>query len=159
VRAAGVGERGLNVEKYVLDTNIYIDAMRSAAARADLAAFQRVRAPQLYQHAVVVAEILAGAPDEATFRRWRARWVEPSERVRRVIAPGYEAWAGAVRVIVRLFERGHIGSRSVPRGFMNDCLIAIGAREHGCTVVTHNVRDYGLIARAVPGLQYVPPFP
>jgi len=143
----------------VLDTNIYIHAIRSAAARQELAAFQRLRAPHLHQHAVVVAELLAGAADEAALARWHERWVAPFERVARVIAPGYGTWQEAARILVRLVAGGHISRTPVARGLFHDCLLAAGAREHGYILVTHNTRDFELIERVLPGLRYTPPFP
>lgn len=59
--------------KFVLDTNVFIHAIRSAEARLELAAWQRTMAPHIYQHAVVVSEILVGARDEATWKRWHER--------------------------------------------------------------------------------------
>ena len=45
---------------WVLDTNVYIDAIRNEAARVRLADWQRRMAPFIHQHAVVVAELRVG---------------------------------------------------------------------------------------------------
>lgn len=145
--------------KFVLDTNVFIAAIRSAEARRELAAWQRSMAPHIYQHAVVVSEILAGARDMATRTRWHERWIAPAERLNRVLTPGYRAWTRASRIVTRLVEAGHLSPGGVKPSFFNDCLIAATAREHGYTVVTHNATDFKKIAHVEPGVQWVRPFP
>lgn len=147
------------MERFVLDTNIFIHAMRNAEARMELAAWQRRMAPHLYQHAVVVSELLVGARDEATWRRWHERWVAPAERVRRILVPDYGAWLRASRIISRLAETGRISVGGVRPSFYNDCLLAATAREHGHVIVTHNREDFDLIALVEPAVRAVPPFP
>lgn len=145
--------------RYVLDTNVYIHAIRSADARAELAGWQRAMAPHIYQHAVVVSELVVGARDAATWSRWYERWVLPAERVGRVLVPGYATWLRASKIISRLSGMGRIGPGRVKPGFYNDCLLAASAREHGHVVVTHNQGDFDLIALVEPGFRAVRPFP
>lgn len=145
--------------KYVLDTNVLIHAMRSEAAARELASWQRQMAPHLYMHAVVMAELLAGARDEATLDLWRERWIAPAERVSRVVSTGAAVWIHAARLLVRLREAGHVTGSAMPRGFLNDCLLAASARADGFIIVTHNQRDFELIARVEPGLAFTAPFP
>lgn len=147
------------MKKYVLDTNVFIQAMRSAEARQELADWQRRMAPHLYQHAVVVSELLVGARDEQTWRRWHARWVLPAERVHRILVPDHAAWLRASRIVSRLAETGRISAGGVNPSFFNDCLLAASAREQGFTLVSHNPRDYELIARVEPAARAVLPFP
>lgn len=145
--------------KYVLDTNVYIRAIRDADARAELAAWQRVMGPRLYQHAVVVSELLVGARDGAAWRRWHARWVLPAERVRRVFTPSYATWLEASRILSRLAELGRIVPGSVTPGFANDCLLAASAREEGFVVVTHNRTDFERIREVAEGVRVMEPLP
>ena len=147
------------MEKFVLDTNIFIDAIRNPKARAELAAWQRTMAPHLWQHAVVVSELLVGARDEATWGRWHERWVLPAERLRRIIVPGYGNWIQASRIISRLAERGWIGAGGIKPSFYNDCLLAATARDHGHVIVTHNHEDFDLIGRVESEVRTAPPFP
>jgi predicted nucleic acid-binding protein len=147
------------VTKFVLDTNVFIQAIRNTDARAALADWQRRMAPHIYQHAVVVAEILVGAADVATWQRWRQRWIEPAERLKRIFVPGRAAWLRASRIVARLAEAGEIRPGNVGTGFFNDCLLAATAREEGFTLVTHNRRDFERIVRVEPEVRYVPPFP
>ncbi|CAN5807548.1 hypothetical protein BH23GEM7_BH23GEM7_10340 [soil metagenome] len=145
--------------KFVLDTNVFIHAIRSDEARRALAAWQRQMGPHLYQHAVVVSELLVGARNEETFDRWHERWVAPAERLGRVITPTYTAWSRAARIITRLVQAGHLTAGAVAPSFFHDCLLAASARDHGYILVTHNLDDFGLIARVEPQLSFLPPFP
>jgi predicted nucleic acid-binding protein len=147
------------MERFVIDTNVLIRAIRGDEARRELAAWQRAMAPYIHQHAVVVAELLVGARDEATWRRWHERWVMPAERVRRVVVPGYSTWTRASRIIALLTEQKAISARSVRPGFLNDCLLAAGSAEHGYAIVTHDARGFELIARVEPSLRALAPFP
>jgi predicted nucleic acid-binding protein len=147
------------VERFVLDTNIYIRAIRNAAARAELARWQRSMAPQIWQHSVVISELLVGARDEATWKRWYERWVVPAERVGRVVTPEYGAWLRASRIVARLTESGRIREREVKPNFFNDCLIAATAREHGHAIVTQNRQDFELISLVEPAVRTLPPYP
>lgn len=141
--------------KFVLDTNVYIHALRDADARRELAAWQRRMAPFIYLHAVVLAELLVGARDEATLARWRRAWVEPAERVGRVITPGAGTWELAARLVVRLVHKRRVSPGGVPPGFLNDCLIAASAREEGLTIVTHNTTDFARIREADPAVRFM----
>jgi len=115
--------------------------------------------PQLWQHAVVVSELLVGARDEAAWERWRERWIRPAERVRRVIVPDFGDWLRASCILSRLSEGGWISLGGIRPGFCNDCLLAATARIHGHVIVTHNREDFDLSARVEPGGRAVPPFP
>jgi predicted nucleic acid-binding protein len=60
------------VQKYVLDTNIFIEAFRHAAANAELQRFHLLFAPFEYMSAVVAQELIAGArgaPDRRKLER------------------------------------------------------------------------------------------
>ncbi|HEV2148963.1 MAG TPA: type II toxin-antitoxin system VapC family toxin [Longimicrobiaceae bacterium] len=147
------------MEKLVLDTNVFIHAIRSPEARAELADWQRRMAPHIYQHSVVVAELLVGARDDATWRRWHERWVAPAERVNRILVPRYSAWSRASRIVTRLVEAGKISMGGVKPSFLNDCLLAATSREHGHGIVTYNRRDFELISLVEPAVRAIPPFP
>jgi predicted nucleic acid-binding protein len=147
------------VERFVLDTNIFIEALRDPRASTALADWQRRMSPRIYQHPVVVSELLAGARDETTWERWHKRWVAPAERVNRILVPGYGAWLRASRIITRLAQAGEISPGGVKPSFYNDCLLAATSREQGHTIITHNTADFGLIALVEPAVRAVPPFP
>jgi len=62
-------------------------------------------------------------------------------------------------LIARLIEAGRLSAGGVARSFLNDCLLAASAREHGFTIVTNDIRDFRLIATIETGLKYVAPWP
>lgn len=124
-----------------------------------LAAFQRRFAPFLFQHSTVAQEILAGARHEAGYREYHDAWVAPFEDLGRVITPSHGSWTRAALIMARLVERGRMSAGRFSRSFLNDCLIAASAREHGFIVVTRNTRDFALIRGVERRLEFVPPWP
>ena len=145
--------------RYVIDTNLYVEAITTDEGNEALAAFQRRFAPFLFQHSTVAQEILAGAHSEASYREYYEDWVAPFEALNRLITPSHESWARAALIIVRLVEQGKKSPGGFNRSFLNDCLIAASAREHGFVLVTRNTADFGLIAQVEPRLRYTPPWP
>ena len=144
---------------FVVDTNLFVAAIRSDEANDALADFQRRFAPFLYQHSAVAQEILAGARDEAGFRDFHEDWVEPFEELGRLITPTHAAWTRAALILVRLVQAGAKGRGGFTRGFLNDCLIAASAREVGFTLVTADAGDFALIRTVEPRFQFTAPWP
>jgi predicted nucleic acid-binding protein len=72
--------------------------------------------------------------------------------------PAYGTWLRATRIIAALrADGGRVLLRRA--GFFNDCLLAATARETGHAIVTHNRRDFALIAKVEPGLEVLSPLP
>jgi predicted nucleic acid-binding protein len=138
------------VAKYVLDTGLYVHATRNDQWNEQLQSFNWSFAPFLYLHSVVAGELLAGALSPALERLTRQRFIEPFEDTGRVVAPGHEAWKRAGEVVANLVRKKKLSPNGVPRSFLNDCLIAASAREHGLVVVTENLRDFELIKSIIP---------
>lgn len=143
---------------YVLDTNIYIRATRSETANRALEAFSTAFAPALHLHSVVALELLAGATSAALRRRTEAGFIRPFERRRRVLTPGHTTWKRAGRIMADLIASRQLSSEGVTRSFVNDCVIAASAHEHGFVLITENARDFDLISKAVR-FDHVPPWP
>lgn len=145
--------------KYVIDTNLYVEAIQTDGGNTALAAFQQRFVPFLFQHSTVAQEILAGARDEAGYREYLEDWVAPFERVGRIITPSHASWTGAARIMARLVEAGAMSPGGFTRSFLNDCIIAASAKEFGFVLVTRNARDFARIATVEPGVEYVLPWP
>lgn len=145
--------------KYVIDTNLYVEAITTDEGNEALATFQRRFAPFLFQHSTVAQEILAGAADEAGYRAYHKDWVEPFADLGRIITPGHGAWMRAALIMTRLVQRRKMSPGGFSRSFLNDCLIAAGARDHGFVVVTRNTDDFELIRQVEPRFEYRPPWP
>lgn len=144
--------------KYVLDTNLYIEASRNDEVADALNAFQERALPRIHLHSVVVQELLAGAVHPEVERRLIARLVRPFEAVGRVITPTHRTWTRAGQIIARLVREKRLSPGGVARSFINDCLLAASAREHGFVLVTRNVGDFELI-RSIEPLAHAPPWP
>ena len=141
--------------RYVLDTHLYIDGLRSDDGRNALAAFQAGFAPFLHFSAVVAQELRAGVAANAAATLDAALFA-PYERRGRIITPSYTAWKEAGRVLSELVTPAQW--RSVTRSFVNDVLLAMSCREAGAVLVTANERDFARIA-SVRRFDFVPPWP
>jgi predicted nucleic acid-binding protein len=129
--------------RYVIDTQLYIDALRDDAARTALREFQIRNTPFLHLSAVVAQELRAGVRGGAA-KQLEQNLLAPYERRGRLIAPSHAAWKDAGRVLSELIAPA--GWRSVTRSFVNDVLLAVSCREAGAVVVTANVCDFARIA-------------
>jgi len=147
------------VPAFIVDTNLYVAAIRSDAGNEALAGFQRRFAPFLFQHSTVAQEILSGAKDEAAYRDFAEDWVEPFEALGRVITPSHAAWTRAALILTRLVQSGVRSPGGYTRGFLNDCLIAASARESGFTLVTADAVDFALIRSVEPRFHFTGPWP
>ncbi len=137
--------------KYVLDTNVILDALNQPAQLEALLGFLHWALPTTYFSAVVALELEAGT----TTRRQRSlldqQLAGPFSRRGRVIAPSVSAWQRAGRVVSS-------GYRVQTPDALNDLLIAVSAREAGLTVVSSD-RGVRALQKVVPGLAVVAPFP
>lgn len=144
--------------KYVLDTSLYVYATRDEEWNRELQAFYQARAPFVYLHSVVAGELLAGAVSSDLERRTHRHLIAPFESTGRLVTPGHGAWKRAGAAVARLVRERRLSPNGIRRSFLNDCLIAASARDHGLVVVTDNLRDFELI-RTVEPVEVVPPWP
>lgn len=141
--------------RFVVDTSLYVDALRTEAGNDALSAFVSAYAPFVYMSAVVTQELRAGVRGRDA-SRFEAAIVEPFERRGRLVTPSYAAWKEAGRVLAELIAPS--GWRQVTRSFVNDVLLAMSCRETGAILVTSNLADFARIA-SVRAVDYVPPWP
>ena len=146
------------MKRYVLDANLYIEAIRSRRAAAALHEFTFAFAPSLYMHAVVAQELLAGSANRRARRSVERDLILPFEKRGRVITPTYRSWKRSGEIVAALVERKRLARRGIPHSFMNDALLAASCREEGVVVVTRNDRDFSRIALVEP-LSYMGPWP
>jgi predicted nucleic acid-binding protein len=140
---------------YVVDTHLYVDALRSEHGRRALEVFHDAFAPFLHFSAVVAQELRAGVPSHRA-ARFEAAMFAPYERRGRLITPSYAAWKDTGRVLADLVPAAQW--RSVTRSFVNDVVLAMSCREAGAILVTGNTRDFARIA-SVRSFDFVPPWP
>ena len=137
--------------KFVLDTNVLIDALNLPAQLEALLGFLGWALPSTFLSAVVLHEIAAGASTPRQRALLDQQITGPFARRGRVFAPSSEAWHQAGHLI----QQGH--PVSTPGG-LSDLLLAVSSREAGLTVIT-NDRDFRRLTRVVRGLAAVAPFP
>jgi predicted nucleic acid-binding protein len=146
------------VKRYVLDSNLYIEADRDESAAEELDRFLLRFLPSIHLHAVVAQELLAGALDARRERLIQDSLVRPFEKRGRVIAPSFGAWKRAGVIVSRLIQQKRMSPGGFSRSFMNDCVLAASCREAGVILVTRNVQDFTLIQR-VESVEVVGPWP
>ena len=132
----------------LLDTNVYLDALKSVAGATR---FERQFLPlvfQTYLSSIVAEELYAGALDERAVRLIE-RQVGALERVGRVITPLFEDWKKAGKLVAAITRR-EPGRRPKVQQMLNDILLALGARRMGADFYTLNHDDFKLIHRYQP---------
>jgi predicted nucleic acid-binding protein len=146
------------VHKYVLDTQLFIDGFRDAAANEALQQFHRRFAPFEYLSVIVAQELRAGVRRSADRKALERHVLHVFARVHRVITPSAAAWHRAGDVLADMARQEGLESARVSKAFGNDLLLALSCREAGCVLVTDNARDFQRIRRFVP-FEFTAPWP
>jgi predicted nucleic acid-binding protein len=144
--------------KYVLDTQLFIDAFRDPTANESLQEFHRARAPFEYLSVVVTQELRAGTRSPADRRKLERHVLGVYERVGRLVTPSPTAWHRSGDVLSAMARDEGLELPRVSKAFANDVLLALSCREAGCVLVTGNTRDFGRIRRFAP-FDFVSPWP
>jgi predicted nucleic acid-binding protein len=131
--------------KYLLDTNVYIEACRSEEKRARFRTTFFPLLPATFLSAVVAYELYVNAQDRRT-RRLVQEFIHPLERSGRIVSPTFVDWLEASEIVTAIEEKDR-GWRSKLPALLNDILIALCARRIGATVFTYNGEDFRLIHR------------
>jgi predicted nucleic acid-binding protein len=137
-------------QKYVLDTNLFVQAFRDEAANAELQRFHQVFAPFEYLSAVVAQELRAGVRSSADGRRVERYVLDVYTRRGRVVTPSTQAWNDSGDLLAELARREGLEAARISRSFGNDVLLALSCREAGLVLVTDNRRDFERIHRWAP---------
>jgi predicted nucleic acid-binding protein len=146
------------VRKFVLDTNLYVQAFRNPEAARELEEFLTAFTPSTFVSSIVVHELLVGASTRAKVRQVRGDLLGPLLRAGRVITPTHAAWETAGIALAAMARSEGRDLRTVPKSLVNDFLLAASCRESGVTLVTDNGADFELIAKYVRH-ESVPPWP
>lgn len=129
----------------MLDTNVYIKALRNANELALLRRFLLRVGMRLRVNAVVAMELRMGARTEAQADAVDALMRPYSERDR-VIVPSFEAYLHAGRVVSAL--------KDASGSLINDALLAASCREQEVMLITENARDFSAIQRHLRGFRF-----
>jgi predicted nucleic acid-binding protein len=140
--------------RLVLDTQIYIEALRSTEGDAALDHLEDM-STFIWVSAVVAFELMAGAPHrDATRERDILR---PFIERGRLVTPSFAAWQCAGEAIAALHARRRIDKGKVLKSFASDLLLAASCAEEDITLVTRSARDFALIAEEIP-FAFIPPW-
>lgn len=144
--------------RYVLDTNLFIDAFRDPSENDALQRFHAAFAPHELFSAIVGHELRAGVRSREDRLRLERRVLAPFERRGRVIVPSYRAWTRAADTLAVLANSEGLPVAQCSRAFANDVLLAASCRDVGATLVTRNAHDFERI-RKVMSFRFMPPWP
>jgi len=144
--------------KFVLDTNLYIGAIRDPDKEAALDAFLERNAPVVFMSAVVIQELRAGAVTDAAARALDRQIFDVFERRRRVVGPSASMFKECGRILAAMFRQDGVAFRDRPRSLVNDILIAGTCKENGLTLITDD-GDFKTIRPFMRGFVYVAPWP
>lgn len=144
--------------KYVVDTQLFINAFRDRAANDALQDFHRGFAPFEYLSVVVAQELRAGVTEPAARKALERHLLSVFERAGRLVTPSAEAWQRSGDVLAAMAKQEGLELARVSKAFANDLLLAVSCREAGCVLVTENVRDFSRIRRFT-AFEFVTPFP
>jgi predicted nucleic acid-binding protein len=133
--------------KYVLDTQLFIQAFRDIGANEALQEFHRLFAPFEYFSVVVAQELRAGITRPQDRRALERHVLSVFERANRVITPSANAWHRSGDLLAEMARKEGLESSRVSKAFGNDVLLAVSCREAGCLLVTDNRRDFARIRR------------
>lgn len=150
--------RRQGASKYVLDTHLYIDAFRDAAAKEALQRFHYEFAPFAHLSVVVAQELRAGAKRPDHRHAIDHNVLSAYERTNRVIVPSADAWHRSGDVLSSMVKKEGLELARLSKSFGNDILLAASCREAGCVLITDNVRDFSRIHRFLP-FDFMAPWP
>ena len=153
-----MSSRAAESAKYVLDTNIFIDAFRTDVAAAALDAFLRRALVVTFLSAVVVQELRAGVRTRGAAHVLGRQVIAPFERRGRITTPSAAAFKESGRILADLVARDGIDIVRGNRSLANDALLAASCRELGLTLITRDV-DFDRIRPLLVGFRCVKPWP
>jgi predicted nucleic acid-binding protein len=122
--------------KYVLDTQIFIDAFRDPTANEALQRFHRAFAPFEYLSVVVAQELRAGMRRERDRKTLERNVLSVFERSGRAFAPSASAWHRSGDLLSNMARKEGLEIARVSKSFANDVLLALSCREADCVLVT-----------------------
>ena len=144
--------------KYVLDTRIFINAFRDAAASDALQQFHRGYAPFEHLSVIVAQELRAGVMGAADRKALERHVLDLFDRAGRIVTPSAAAWHRSGDVLAAMAKRDGLELTRVSKAFANDVLLAASCREAGCVLITENSRDFARIRRFID-FEFVAPWP
>jgi predicted nucleic acid-binding protein len=144
--------------RYVLDTQLFINAFRDPSANERLQAFHQAFSPFEYLSAIVAQELRAGLKRPQDRKALERNVLKIFTRAGRTIAPSADAWHRSGDLLAEMVWQEGVEVPRVTKAFANDILLALSCRESGCVLVTDNERDFQRIRRFVQ-FEFTAPWP
>ena len=144
--------------KYVLDTQLFINAFRDPAANEVLQRFHGAFAPFEYLSVVVAQELRAGVKPGKHRKALERHVVGVFERAGRTVTPSASVWHRSGDLLSTMARTEGLELGRLSKSFANDVLLALSCHEAGCVLVTDNVRDFQRIRQYVH-FDFVTPWP
>jgi predicted nucleic acid-binding protein len=144
--------------KYVLDTQLFINAFRDPVANEALQRFHRAFSPFQHLSVIVAQELRAGVKQGGDRKALERHVLRVFERANRTITPSPGAWHRSGDVLAEMARQDGLEIARVSKAFVNDVLLALSCREAGCVLVTDNERDFRRIRRFVQ-FDFMKPWP
>ena len=144
--------------QYALDTNIYIDALRSSPEADALKRFLVDTLPSTWLSAVVMLELRAGARTHEQAAALEDGLFRAYARRERVLVPMAGAFQEAGRVLAQLARsaKGLPAASRLP--LAHDALLAASCVQAGVTLITRD-KDFDRIGRLLPRFRHIAPWP
>jgi predicted nucleic acid-binding protein len=144
--------------KFVLDTQLFIDAFRDPAANEALQQFHRAFSPFAHLSVIVAQELRAGVRQPRDRKALERNVLRVFARAGRIITPSPDAWHRSGDLLSEMAMQPGLEIARVSKAFANDLLLALSCRESGCVLVTENDRDFSRIRRCI-SFEYMKPWP
>ena len=135
--------------KYILDTQLFIDAFRDPATNERLQQFHRAFSPFEYLSVIVAQELRAGVRRPQDQHALERNVLRIFTRAGRLVTPSAAAWQRSGDVLAQMAQQEGLEISRISKAFANDLLLALSCRESGCALVTENERDFQRIRRLV----------
>jgi predicted nucleic acid-binding protein len=131
------------VAKHLVDTDLYIDLIRSGTTLPFIRELYDKDASGIYFSSIVAQELLAGARSLAGKKRVELLF-RPFERVGRIVTPDHNHWKDAGEILAKVLDDRPDLKNKLP-ALVNDCLLVLSARSLGATLYTRNRDDFTLL--------------
>ena len=144
--------------KYVLDTQLFINAFRDPVVNEELQQFHRALSPFEHFSVIVAQELRAGVQRPRDRKALERNVLKVFQRANRTITPSADAWHRSGDLLAEMARQEGLAIAGVSKAFANDVLLALSCREAGCVLVTDNERDFQRIRRVVQ-FDFTKPWP
>jgi predicted nucleic acid-binding protein len=146
------------IRKFVLDTQLFIQAFRDPGANEALQKFHGVFAPFEYFSVIVAQELRAGIQRPQDRKSLDKHVLRVFARANRMITPSADAWHRSGDILAQMAGKEGLDIAHVSKALGNDVLLALSCREAGCVLVTDNRRDFQRI-RQFAQFEFIDPWP